>query len=116
MDIKKIILVSLLVLIVLCFALPAFAQTNTIPVPQPKGTASGPLEKIITNMINIAYYIVGSVAILFLIIGGFQFIIAAGNPQGIQTAKSTIINVVIGLAIVILSNVIVQFIIKKLTS
>jgi hypothetical protein len=113
MIVKKILLITLLILITFCLVSPALAE---IPVPRPEGASSRSLEEVISTIINILFYVVGSIAILFLIIGGFQFIVAAGNPQGIQTAKSTVLYVVIGLTIVSLSNVAVQFIIKQLTS
>ena len=116
MIIKKILLITFLILILFSCTGLALAQEEIIPFPQPKGTVNASLPDIFVKIINLALYVVGGVAVFFLIIGGFQFILAAGNPDGVQKAKGTVLYVVIGLAIVILSNVIVQFIIQKLSA
>lgn len=116
MALKKILLITFLVLIIFSLFGIALAQEETIPLPQPKGAASTSLPDVITQIVNLALYIVGGVAVLFLIIGGFQFIVAAGNPAGVQKAKTTVLYVIIGLAIVILSNSAIRFIIQKLSS
>jgi hypothetical protein len=111
---KRIILISLLIFIVICFTMPAFASEIPLP-PPPAGSSTLTLQQAIQKITDIAIYAVGSIAILFLIISGFRFIIAAGNPESVQAARSTVVYVVIGLAIVILAYPTIQFIVKQLS-
>ncbi len=53
-------------------------------------------------------------AIGFIIFGGFRFVTSMGDPEGIKNARNTIINAVIGLALMILSTTIVSFIAGRL--
>ena len=60
--------------------------------------------------------VVGSLALLFFVYGGVMFLISAGSSDKVSKAKGIIVNAVIGLAIVFLSYLIVQFVMNALTS
>ena len=98
----------------LCFIFNKAAFAANIPVPAPEGAANKDLLTIISQITGLLVYIVGAVAVLFLILAGFQFIISAGNPQGVQNAKNTALYVIIGLAVVLISGSAVHFIIQRL--
>jgi len=51
-----------------------------------------------------------------IIYAGFKFIIAQGNPEKIQNAKTTIQDAVIGLVIAIAATTIISFLAGRLTS
>ena len=63
---------------------------------------------------NILLPVVGIIAVLFIIIGGFQLITARGNEEQAEAGKKTLTNAIIGLSIVILSYVIVVVVINAL--
>ncbi len=67
--------------------------------------------KLIINMI---LALVGFIAVLFLIIGGFQYITASGNPDQLESAKKTIMYSIIGIVIVVISWAIVIFVTSQL--
>jgi len=113
---KKLIIFIIILSTVFILTSSVWAKEQVLDFPRPKGVVETSLPEVLGKIINLALYLVGGVAVLFLIIGGFQFIMAAGNPQGAQTAKNTVLYVIIGLVIVLLSNVAVQFIIQKLAS
>lgn len=52
----------------------------------------------------------GALAVLFIIIGGIEFIASAGNPQRLEGAKKTLTYAIIGLVIVLLSTVILNLV------
>ncbi len=52
----------------------------------------------------------GLVAVVMIFWGGFKYITALGNPDNAKGARTTIINAIIGLIIVIVSTVVVSFI------
>lgn len=63
---------------------------------------------------NVLLPIVGVVSILFIIIGGFQYITSGGKEEQAESGKKTLTNAIIGLAIVIMSYIIVTVIINAL--
>jgi len=63
-------------------------------------------------MVNVAQWIlgiVGSLALLMFVIGGFMFLISGGNSKTVETGKNIIIGAVIGLIIVFCSYMIIKF-------
>lgn len=84
------------------------------PPPAPPGVPTSDLPDMITRISGIVLGIVGGIAVLFLIIGGFQYITSAGNPDQAGKAKTTIMYAIIGLVVCILSYIIVSFVAKSL--
>ncbi len=74
---------------------------------------AGKLPAILTNIINIFSWIVGIVSVIMIIYGGFRYIISGGDSNGVTAAKNTILYAIIGLVIVALAQVIVQFVLTK---
>jgi len=68
------------------------------------------LGTIGNKIVNIFSIIVGIVAIIMLIYGGFRYITSGGASERVSNAKNTIIYAVIGLVIVALAQVIVHFV------
>lgn len=66
--------------------------------------------KIILNLIEAMLYIVGYIALGMIIWGGFKYMLFGDNSGGVEGAKKTIQNAVIGLVISIFSITIVNFI------
>lgn len=68
------------------------------------------VTKIALNVLQAALVAVGFITIFFIIKGGIGYMTSVGKPDGIETAKKTIMNAVIGLVISMLSAVIVNYI------
>ena len=62
----------------------------------------------VMTIINFVLLIVGTIAVLFLIIGGFRYVISAGNTDQKEKAQKTITYSIIGIVIVLLAFVIVM--------
>ena len=77
------------------------------------GGSESRFNKILTDIINIFSIIVGVVAVIMIIFGGFKYITSAGNQESIKSAKNTIIYALIGLIIVALAQVIVRFVLRE---
>lgn len=71
---------------------------------------------LIAFIIRIALLLVGGIAILFLIIGGFRYIASNGNQEQAKKGKATIVNALIGLVVVILAWVLVTAVISVTTN
>lgn len=71
------------------------------------------LAAILKTIIDIFSMIVGFVAVLMIIVGGFKYVTSGGDSGNISSAKNTIIYALVGLAIVALSQFIVRFVLAK---
>lgn len=96
-----------------------FCTNQPVPVPYnlffiggPAGSLSA--SQLLVGIINILLALVGILAVLFLIIGGFRYVTAAGNEEQAEAAKKTITNAILGLVIVILSFVVIRVIAEAL--
>lgn len=99
--------------------LPMIVAAQGLIPANPPGTTSTQLATnlggntlggIIIRVIEIALAIAGLIAILFVIIGGFRYVTAAGNEEAAESAKKTILNAIIGVVVIILSYVILRVI------
>lgn len=91
----------------LAVATPAWAQSRPVidnPVRSPD------LGAVLAAVIKALLLFAGAVAVLFLIIGGFRYVISAGNAEQVEAAKKTILYAVLGLIVIFLAFVLVQLI------
>jgi hypothetical protein len=78
--------------------------------------ASGPtVNSILETVINILSMVVGVVAVIMVIIGGLKYITSGGDSTSTNNAKNTILYALIGLVIVALAQVIVRFVLNKVS-
>jgi hypothetical protein len=69
-----------------------------------------PFASQLATVLNVLLALASTVAVLFIIIGGYTYITSAGNPEQEKKAKSMIIGAVIGLIVILLSFAAVNFI------
>lgn len=74
-------------------------------------TVNGFIRLVINWLLGIAF----GVAVLFLIVGGFWYITAAGNEEQAEKGKSSVINAIIGIVIIVLSYVIINVVTNLIT-
>lgn len=60
--------------------------------------------QLITKYTQWFIAIVGSIAVIMIIVGGFKFIFAQGDPEKVKGARQMIIYAFIGLAIILLAG------------
>lgn len=70
-------------------------------------------KKLIKKVINIFSIVIGTVAVIMIIIGGFRYIISGGDSSATKGAKDTIMYAVIGLVVVLFAQVIVIFVLSN---
>lgn len=68
------------------------------------------LTIIFSNVVSVVAVVGGFLALIALIAGGFKFIIARGDPKALASAQSTIMWALIGLGLIIISWLLLQFI------
>ena len=71
------------------------------------------VEDTIRTIINIFSVIVGAVAVIMIIVGGFRYITSGGDSGNIGSAKNTILYAIVGLVIVAIAQAIVQFVLNE---
>ena len=80
----------------------------TLAVAQPPPTKD--VWTIITNITNLVYGLLLAVAVLFVIIAGFQYLTAGGDPEKLKTARDKImyaaIAVLVGVAATGIVNIV----------
>ena len=67
------------------------------------------------KFIDILLYFAGAVAVVFLVIGGYQYVTSRGNEEAMEKAKKTITAAIIGIVIIIMAFAIVQIVNTFLT-
>lgn len=77
----------------------------------PKAAAN---ERSVAILVRIVFGIIGAISVFFTVYGGFRFIISNGDPGEANKARQTIIYAIAGLAIAVLAEGIVGFVLKAL--
>lgn len=102
----SLIFASLLMLPMKVFAV------NWMPDSATKGPQS--LDALIKTGLNTAIVFAAVVAVIFLVINGFKYMMASGDTTKTETAQKGIANALIGLVICIAAALIVNFVLGKL--
>lgn len=76
-----------------------------------QATAQSSFQDLIIDIVNILSVVIGAVAVIMLIIGGFRYVVSGGDATGTKGAKDTIMYAIIGLIVVLFSQVITRFVV-----
>lgn len=96
---------NLVFLLPLSLATPVFAQGE-----EPRRI--GDLFGVLDNVFNYVFPLAGLICLIFIIIGGYMWMSAAGDPARIKTAQNTLTWAIIGLVVVLLAIAIIEIIVK----
>ena len=77
------------------------------------GNAPKSLSDTIAQVINIISVFAGAVAVVMIIVGGFRYVTSAGNAESAKSARSTLLYALIGLVIIAMAQIVVQFVIQN---
>ena len=69
-------------------------------------------QKLLTNGINLIFVAAALMALVFLIIGGIKWLTSQGEKEGVNKARETIVASIVGLVIIFLSYLIVNFVLQ----
>lgn len=102
---------QILLSIIFILLMPIFVgAAGSVTIANPLGTSD--FQALITKLLNVVFSIVGLVAIVMIVYGGFQIMISGGEEKKYEQAKKTITYAVVGLVVVILSYSILNFIVS----
>lgn len=111
-DILLLVSVSILLL-----PLKAFAGWKLeVPIPPMKSGVEVTLSDYVTNIYNFVAMAVGIVGVLMFLVGGFQYMISAGNKSVSGEAKKTMINAIVGIVLVLAAYIFLSTINKQLVN
>lgn len=77
-------------------------------------TGSDDLFDSVKDIINVFLFIIGAVAVIMIIYGGFRYVISGGDQSHVKAAKDTILYSVVGLVVAFLAFAIVNFVVDNL--
>ena len=80
----------------------------------PGSSTSNTTSTELQSLLGVFFGIVGGIAVLIIVIAGFQYITSSGDPQKAANARSAIIYALIGLSVAASAEAIVVFIVGKL--
>jgi type IV secretory pathway VirB2 component (pilin) len=87
----------------------ALINTDSLP----KSTADQTTQPI-QIILNIVFAFSASIAVLIIVVCGFRYIVAHGDPNATAQAKNGILYSIVGLVIVMAAYSIVTFVIKAI--
>jgi hypothetical protein len=92
------------------------AGSNLNPSDTSCPTSGGnDVTALIKKIINILSVLIGAIAVIMIIIGGFRYVTSGGKQESVTAAKNTILYAIVGLVIVALAQVIVHFVLNSAT-
>lgn len=120
-------ILSLTAVLALSFAVVAPLQVNAatstitaeglgLSYGQAIGLGSTDVRTTIASIIKVAMSLLGIVAVVIVLIGGFKWMTAGGNEEQVGEAKKWIFSGVIGLAIILSAYALASFVINQLVN
>lgn len=120
---KKYLSLALLIALVALVLLPSVVlgqlnlgntEVEKFGVEAGYGTAS--LTEVIGKIIKIVLSLLGLLAVVLIIVGGFQWMASGGNEEKIKGAKKLMGSALIGLIIIILAYAVATFVVSNLSN
>ncbi len=106
---------------VLCFLVCLFsysfvnAQVDTgLSYAEQTGLPTTDIREIVANVIRVALGLLGIIAVVIILYGGWLWMSAGGNEEQIAKAKKVLLNGIVGLLIILSAYSIVLFVMKML--
>lgn len=79
------------------------------------GGGTGSVNNVIKQVVRILSSIVGIVSVIMIILGGFKYVTSGGDSSNVSSAKNTILYAIVGLIVVALAQVIVRYVLDRVT-
>ena len=93
---------------------PLDTQSLGLEKAQGTGLQGGDIRVTVANIIRVAMGLLGIVAVVIVLIGGFYWMTAGGDESRVETGKKWIFSGIIGLAIILSAYALTSFVINNL--
>jgi hypothetical protein len=91
-------------------------KIETPPPPTLGGDGNGPsIAGIVDTLLDYLFPIAGVIALIFIIMGGYMWIISAGDPSKVKQAQGTLTWAIIGLVVVMVIFSVLRILINFLS-
>lgn len=113
---NKKIFISLITFLAITLVLTPFiawADSPSLPNPITGGGGDVDVITIMLRIMQIALAVVDIFALFMFILGGFEFLISAGNPERVKKAKDTLVWATIGILVITLSYSVLKFVFEE---
>ncbi len=115
---KGLIKVAVFLAIFSLVIVPQLASAITLDVGINYATATGlgtkDIRETIASIINVAMGLLGIVAVVIILLGGFKWMTAAGNDEKVKEAKKLLVAGIIGLVIILTAYAIANFVVSSI--
>jgi len=113
--------IALAALLMSALVVPSFVHAGRINAfGLEYGTATGlgesDIRQTVGQIINVALSLLGIVALVIILAGGFKWMTAGGNEEKVMEARKMIFSGIIGLAIILSGFAIARFVLNQLAS
>lgn len=68
-------------------------------------------DELLTNILNMSYFVAGTVAVIMIIISGIMYVTSTGDAPKVAKAKNLLTYAIVGLVIVLSAFAITNFVI-----
>jgi hypothetical protein len=113
-GLKAAIILGLLALVLLPQVAGAVSLDLGISYVTATGLGTKDVRTTIASIINVMLGLLGVVAVVIILIGGFKWMTAMGNTENVDKAKKLIFQGIIGLVIILSAYAIANFVITSL--
>ena len=96
-----------------CWTLPLVAAAKGIDFTIANPISANSLERLISTVLNVLLILAVPVVVFFIILAGFNYVTAQGNPAKITKAHWALINAIVG-GLLILGGVVLGEIIGQI--
>ncbi len=96
---------------------PSDPLTSSSEVCQAANDPTNPVsgeDGVLVTVLNIISFVIGAASVLMVMVGGLKYITANGDSNSISSAKNTVLYALIGLAVFVLSQAIIIFVVSRL--
>ena len=87
----------------------ALEKINAKELGIPEGTG----DVLLNNILNTAYFVAGTIAVIMIIVAGIMYVIASGDAGKITRAKNMLTYAIVGLIVVLCAFAITNFVIGR---
>lgn len=84
-----------------------------IELPNTSGIADTSIVGIVVNILNWVISFSAVVSVVMIIVSGYQFMFAGGDERRTKRATSSLISAILGMILVFIAPLVIQFIIDK---
>ncbi|MGI6314495.1 MAG: IPT/TIG domain-containing protein [Patescibacteria group bacterium] len=120
-KISKLFILGFILFIGIFYFTPVLAQSNTVDtfgieaIEENISLGGDDIRVTVAKIIRAVLGLLGLIAVIVVIYGGFVYLTSGGEEDKIAKGKKILINGVIGLVIILMSFIIVQFLLNKLS-